>query len=362
MPLTAKQLEVINRLRKADPLTFGTANELQALRPKRRAISTGYLGIDVITGIGGIPTGGFTQVYGPKSAGKSTLAMGVIAQAQREDLTTALLDMEATYEPDYGAALGVDNDKLYVVHPDTAEQAVEIAQALTEAGLDLIVWDSVGAFTPEKILEADAGASLPGLRARLMKQALQKLCMTTYKKNVAHLLVNHLVGTMKQDQNGNPILTPAGGEAVQYYSSLNILVKAGEKKKEGGEVVANVARVRIEKNKKARAWREVELIYQFEQGFDRVADLISTATDLGLVTRAGSYYMVGDAEKPILKVQGEEAFVKAISQGHDEQVRLMLRLARRQIAAERRAEIDAAIARQKAVIKLFDEKFDESAA
>ncbi|GIV80844.1 MAG: DNA recombination/repair protein RecA [Anaerolineae bacterium] len=253
------------------------------------AIPTGSLAVDIALGVGGIPRGRVTEIYGPESSGKTTLCLHTIAEAQKRGGICAFIDMEHALDPAYAARIGVDVDNLYVSQPDTAEQALEIAEALVRSGaLDVIVLDSVAALVPRAELEGEMGDSHVGLQARLMSQALRKLAGAIKQSNTCMIFTNQLrekVGVMF----GNPETT-TGGRALKFYASVRIDIRRVQAIKAGGETVGNRTRVRITKNKVAPPFREAEFDLMFNEGISKVGDILDIATELGVIEKRGAFY------------------------------------------------------------------------
>lgn len=320
--LSKEQLEAVKRINeRTDGQTIGLASEMIAARPKRRSISTGLPSVDRLLGRDlGIPAGAWSQIYGPRSSGKTLLSQYIIAQAQREGLKAAFMDIEGTFDERYAQIVGVDTTQLLMAWPDDGEEAIKCATDLVYSGVDLIVWDSVGAMISAALIEADPEKSLPAARARLVKRGLMQLNMASFKRNTTHVLINHMVGTMKSDQYGNPIRTPAGGEAVEYYSSCNIHIKPGKREEVAGEVVGNIATIIIEKNKRDRAWGKVELDFEAGRGFDRFGSLISAAIATGVITEGVAASGKGNhlfSFEDFGPVNGADATIRALSSRPD---------------------------------------------
>jgi len=260
------------------------------------AISTGSLGLDLALGIGGIPRGRITEIFGPESAGKSTLAQHIIAEAQKGGGLAAYIDVEHALEPIYARALGVKIEDLLVSQPDTGEQALEIAEALVRSNaVDVVVVDSVAALVPRAEIEGDMGDSLPGLQARLMSQALRKLTGAISKSRTALLFVNQLrekIGVVF----GNPEVTP-GGRALKFYSSVRIDIRRIESLKQGQQVIGNRVRAKVVKNKVAPPFRMAEFDMLFtgrRTGISREGDILDLGADLGVLKKLGAFYSYGD--------------------------------------------------------------------
>ncbi len=259
------------------------------------AIPTGSLSLDIALGIGGIPRGRVTEIYGPESAGKSTLAQHIIAQAQRQGLA-AYIDIEHALEPEYAAACGIDVKELLISQPDTGEQALEICEALVRSNaLDAIVIDSVAALVPRAELEGDMGDSLPGLQARLMSQALRKLSGAVARSNTALIFINQLrekIGVVF----GNPEVTP-GGRALKFYSSVRIEIRRVESLKQGTTFIGNRVRCKVVKNKTAPPFRQAEFDIMFtgdQHGINCEGDILDLAVQYELVKKLGAFYSYGD--------------------------------------------------------------------
>ncbi|MBN1151650.1 MAG: recombinase RecA [Dehalococcoidia bacterium] len=264
-----------------------------AARQKIDVIPTGSLSLDIALGVGGIPRGRVTEIFGSESSGKTTLAQHIIAEAQRAGGTAVYIDAENALDPAYAAACGVDIDALHVSQPDTGEQALEIAERLVRSmGVDIIVVDSVAALVPKAELEGDMGDSHVGLQARLMSQALRKLTAAINRSRTSVVFINQLrekVGIVF----GNPEVTP-GGRALKFYSSVRIDLRRTESLKRGSEIVGTRVKARIVKNKVAPPFRIAEFDILFSQGISKEGDLIDLGVNSGIIKKAGAFLTYGE--------------------------------------------------------------------
>ena len=252
-------------------------------------ISSGSLALDIALGIGGLPRGRITEMYGPESSGKTTLALHAVAEAQKIGGFAAFIDVEHALDPIYARALGVDIDNLLVSQPDSGEQALEIAESLIRSNaIDIIVIDSVAALTPKAEIEGEMGDTLPGLQARLMSQAMRKLSGVISKSNCVAIFINQLrekIGVMY----GNPETT-TGGRALKFYASVRIDIRRTETLKNGSEMIGSHTRAKIVKNKVAPPFKEAEFDIIYGKGIQRESELIEMGMKAGIVERAGAFY------------------------------------------------------------------------
>ena len=259
------------------------------------SVSTGCLSLDVALGVGGVPRGRIIEVYGPESSGKTTLALHIVAEAQKAGGYAAYIDAEHAVDPEYSRNLGVDTDELLISQPDTGEQALEICETLVRSGaVDVIVIDSVAALVPRAELEGDMGDTHVGLQARLMSQALRKLTGTVSRSNTTVIFINQIrekIGVMF----GNPETTP-GGRALKFYSSIRMEIRRITSLKDGGEMVGSRVRVKVVKNKVAPPFKQTEFDIMYGQGISYEGDVLDLAVSGDIVEKTGAWYSFEDTK------------------------------------------------------------------
>ncbi len=276
------------------------------------AIPTGALSLDLALGVGGIPRGRITEIYGPESSGKTTICQHIVAEAQRLGGTAAFIDMEHALDPVYAHRCGVDIENLLISQPDTGEQALEITEALVRSGaVDVIVVDSVAALVPRAEIEGDMGDAPMGMQARLMSQALRKLSGAIKQTNTAVIFTNQLrqkIGVMF----GNPETT-TGGMALKFYASVRMDVRRIQSIKVGSEIIGNRTRVRVVKNKVAPPFRTAEFDIMYNQGISKEGDVLDLAVEFDIIQKRGSFYSYGD----LRLAQGRENTKNFLSENPD---------------------------------------------
>ncbi len=280
--------EITKRYGDGSIMRLGEAHTLQV-----DVIPTGSLSLDLAIGIGGIPRGRVTEIFGPESSGKTTIAQHIVAEAQKKGGTAAFIDMEHALDPSYAAVCGVDVDNLLISQPDMGEQALEIAETLVRSGaVEVVIIDSVAALVPRSELEGDMGDSHMGMQARLMSQALRKLSGAIKQTNTAVIFTNQLrqkIGVMF----GNPETT-SGGMALKFYASVRLDVRRIQSIKAGSEIIGNRHRVRVVKNKVAAPFRVAEFDIMYNEGISKVGDLLDLAVEYEIINKRGSFYSYGE--------------------------------------------------------------------
>jgi len=296
MPLNPKHEQAIDTAIASIERQYGKGSIMRLgdkETPRVASVSTGSIGLDCALGIGGVPQGRIVEIYGPEASGKTTLTLHIIAEAQRKGKVCAFIDAEHALDIHYAEKLGVKVDELLVSQPDFGEQALEIAETLVRSNaVGVVVIDSVAALVPKAELEGDMGASLPGLQARLMSQALRKLTATIHKSDCIMIFINqvrHKIGVMF----GNPETT-SGGNALKFYSSVRLDIRRSGSIKQGENILGNRTRVKVVKNKLAPPFKKAEFDIVYGQGISLTGELIDIGTDLGLVRKSGSWYSLGD--------------------------------------------------------------------
>ena len=339
-----------------------------------QAISTGSLSLDMALGIGGVPRGRIVEIYGPESSGKTTVALQIIAEAQKKGGDAAFVDVEHALDPTYAQALGVNIDDLLVSQPDSGEQALEIAEALVRSGaIDVIVIDSVAAMTTRAEIEGEMGDSHVGMLARLMSQAMRKLTPVIAKSNCVAIFINQ-VREKNGVMYGNPE-TSTGGRALKFYASVRMEVRKGEAIKNGAEVIGNRTRVKVVKNKVAPPFKECEFDMMYGKGISRIGEVLDLATDLDIIHKSGSWFSYGerklgqgrDAVKELL--ENDPDFAREVEQRIMQQkAELVLASKKNKKAAavtEAKSKADQAVAETGAALDAAgtdaDEDFEEFA-
>jgi recombination protein RecA len=280
--------EITKRYGDGAIMRLGEAHSMQT-----EVIPTGSLSLDIALGVGGIPRGRITEIFGPESSGKTTLCQHIVAEAQRMGGVAAYIDMEHALDPSYAARCGVDIENLLISQPDTGEQALEIAETLVRSGaVDVVVIDSVAALVPRAEIEGDMGEPTMGIQARLMSQALRKLAGAISQTKTAVIFTNQLrqkIGVMF----GNPETT-TGGQALKFYASVRLDVRRVQAIKLGAEIIGNRTRVRVVKNKVAPPFKTAEFDIMYNEGISKAGDVLDLATQLGIVEKRGAFFSYGD--------------------------------------------------------------------
>jgi len=280
--------DIVKRYGEGSIMRMGEAHQLAV-----EVIPTGSLSLDIALGVGGLPRGRITEIYGPESSGKTTLCLHTVAEAQKMGGTAAYIDMEHALDPAYSTRLGVDIDNLLIAQPDMGEQALEIVETLVRSGaVDIIVIDSVAALVPRAEIEGDMGDASMGMQARLMSQALRKLSGAINQTKTAVIFTNQLrqkIGVMF----GNPETT-SGGMALKFYASVRLDVRRIQSIKVGADIIGNRVRVKVVKNKVAPPFRVAEFDIMYNEGISKVGDIIDLGTQLEIVTKRGAFFSYGE--------------------------------------------------------------------
>ena len=314
-----------------------------------QVIPTGCLDLDMALGVGGVPRGRVVEIYGPESSGKTTVALHIVAEAQKMGGVAAFIDAEHALDPVYARKLGVDVDQLYVSQPDTGEQALEICEALVRSGaIDVVVIDSVAALVPKAEIDGEMGDSFVGLQARLMSQALRKLTGIINKTNSTCIFINQLrekVGVMY----GNPETTP-GGRALKFYASVRIDIRRGEQLKDGTTVVGNRTKAKIVKNKVAPPFRTAEFDILYGEGISKEGSLLDSAVALDIIHKSGAWFSMGDTRLGQGRDAAKQYFKDHPDIADDVQKQIMEKVAeeRSKLAQSHAARPSAAVPTEKA--------------
>jgi recombination protein RecA len=322
MPVNQKREQALAAAIKSIERQFGSGAIMRMGEDSHEAIqvySTGSLTLDIALGIGGLPHGRVVEIYGPESSGKTTIALQAIAQCQKGGGVAAFIDAEHALDITYARALGVKTDELLISQPDSGEQALEIAETLVRSGaVDMVVIDSVAALVPRAELEGDMGDVSPGAQARLMSQAMRKLTSAIHKSNCCMVFINQLrmkIGVMF----GSPEVT-SGGNALKFYASIRLDIRRIGSIKNGTEVIGNRTRVKVVKNKLAPPFRIAEFDIRYGKGVSMLGEMVDLGMDLGLVSRSGSWYSVGDTRVG----QGRDNTIEWLMENDAERERLNL--------------------------------------